>query len=543
LLLRDYSADREHARPEAPAGETTLPGGVSAPLVSAKLARALLLDNRIQAAREHLSPLRGAYAQATFRLGGRLVTGADYAFRLDSHLAWTTLGTMRADAGGSPTYGGTVLRAGPGTAGKASTAAPRPGAPAWTFALPRSSTSETARIYRKDDKRYPHCQTHPVLTTGRAVITTQESVHVLDAMSGQLVWRQTWNTSGSLLRERYSGWPVSCPTAGADKVWLRVLADDRAALRCYETAGGKQVWSTESSGTLKNLIWLSDPLIAYGMAVGVFMERSSQGDDKHIHCVHGVAALDAETGELRWQRRLASGTAGFRVCVEGDRHGRREYAACRGAMQLGPPAADGGVVYTATGLGGLAALNAFTGEVLWLTNYPRLKCDDMETGNAGAAPFQARLLKVNARGPASPVLAPDVVVLAPKDAAGVMAFDRKTGEVRWARGLMDGRYVPGICENTVLVADTTVTALALATGAVAWEYSLGGRGLLGQPGYYGGVLYLPTQADLQLLDARTGQALSAHAWDNKAGPLANLVVTSDRIVGVSARLAGALSAK
>ena len=71
---------------------------------------------------------------------------------------------------------------------------------------------------------------------------------------------------------------------------------------------------------------------------------------------------------------------------------------------------------------------------------------------------------------------------------------------------------------------------------------MAGKGLLSQPGYSGGVLYLPSQTSLQLLDARNGESLGTYAWDQKMGALGNLVVSGQRIVGVNGKLVGALAA-
>ncbi|MCY3024222.1 MAG: PQQ-binding-like beta-propeller repeat protein [Planctomycetota bacterium] len=188
-------------------------------------------------------------------------------------------------------------------------------------------------------------------------------------------------------------------------------------------------------------------------------------------------------------------------------------------------------------------MNAFTGEVLWLAGYAKLRAEGLQTGTSESGPFLPRILKVNARGPASPVVGDEVVVLAPKDAAGVIAFDRRNGEIRWRQDLLECRYLAGVCEGNLLAVDNTVTALSLATGKVAWEYTVEGKRLLGQPGYSGAVLYLPTQTNLQMVDARTGQALGTFAWDQKAGPLGNLVIGSQRIVGVNTKALAALAAK
>jgi len=552
MLLRDYGTARPSstaggapAAPTAPdgGGPGTLLGGLSEPLIMAKLARALLLDGQITAAREMLSRLRAAQAKATLKLGGRTISAGEYAFNVESKIAWATLGAAREIAVlQTETFGGSMRRTGPAAYGPA----PTPGGVAWSGALAKSAAAESAQRYWPEDSVRAHWQPYPAISGGRAVVSALESVNCFDLDSGQLLWRQAWNSSGSLWHDKFTGFPISCPTAASDRIHLRVLVGHESGVRCLRASDGKVLWSSEISPALKKTVWLSDPLIAYGLAIAVYLEEpaEAEGAGRGGVNVHGVAALDAETGDLRWKRPLARGVTGIRVSEDGNRsRDNKQYAMYRGSMQLGPPAADGGVIYSATGLGSLAALNAFTGEVLWLAGYPRMRSEDLKAGNSGASSFLPRMLKLNARGPCSPVVGEDVVVLMPKDAAGVIGFDRKSGQIRWSRELLDSRFLAGLCDGNAIAADNTVTAVSLATGKVAWEYSLGNRRLLAQPGYSGGMLYLPTVSNVQLLDARTGTALAAYAWDSKVGPLGNLVITGQRIVGVNGKYVAALGAK
>lgn len=540
LLLRDYRAAGGTVQSR---GDGAILGDLSEAVITAKLARALMRDGQASAAREALSSLRRHWAGAQLMAGGRLVTGAEYASNLEARLTWAALSASgTALAAESETFGGNTRRAGPGLLSPA----PKPGATAWHAALAKSASAETAQRYwpEAEDKLFAHLQSYPIITGGRVVVSTLEGLQSVEWQSGQAVWKQAWSSSGSLSRDRFTGFPISCPTACNERVYLRVLAGDRTALRCYRAADGKLSWSTEAAAAHKKTVWLSDPLVAYGLAIAVFVREPPQeesGMGRGGYNLHGVAALDAETGEARWERPLATGVTGIRVFGDG-RGGDKQYTLCRGSMQLGPPAADGGVVYAVTGLGSLAALNAFTGEVLWLSGYARLRVESVKEGNAGATPFLPRLVKLNARGPCSPVVADEVVVLAPKDAPGVLAFDRRNGQVRWSHDLLDCRFLAGACEGNVIAADSTVSALSLATGKAVWEFSLEGKRLLGQPGFSGGTLYLPLGNSLVLVDARTGKAVGNYAWDQKAGPLANLVVTGQGIAGVNAKYVSAIKA-
>ncbi len=139
------------------------------------------------------------------------------------------------------------------------------------------------------------------------------------------------------------------------KVYARALAGRRSAMQCFAADSGKIQWTTADMPEFKNAVWISDPLVAYGLCIACYLEPSDMN-------THGVAALDANTGRLRWKHALATGSTGIEV--QSDILGS--------TMQLGPAAAAERVVYTQTGLGSLAALNAFTGEVIWLSGYPRI---------------------------------------------------------------------------------------------------------------------------------------------------------------------------
>jgi outer membrane protein assembly factor BamB len=211
-------------------------------------------------------------------------------------------------------------------------------------------------------------------------------------------------------------------------------------------------------------------------------------------------------------------------------------------MQLGPPAADGGIVFSATGLGSLAALDAVSGEVLWLSGYPQFKSESLENGNSAIDKFLPRMLRILARGASSPIVTEDVVVLAPRDAPGLIAFDRQTGQVRWLQELNDARFIAGICNGNLLVADNRIQALSLATGKVEWEYELQGKTktLVGRPGYSGAMLYLPSPDGLELVDARTGKFIVSYPWDAKTGALSNFTLAGSSLIGVNSKWVGVM---
>ncbi|MBE7465656.1 MAG: PQQ-binding-like beta-propeller repeat protein [Planctomycetes bacterium] len=503
ILLREYREE-----PETPA-----------PLVAAKFARTLMLDGNIAAARKAIDSLEQDFGTATLTVGGKEVAVKAYAQELRKQAAQQGEGADDGRFEAAATLGGSMRRTGaPVTAPH-----PEPGGLAWAHPLLGSESADVARTRFYPDP-YLHLPSHPVAADGRVFVSSPEWLFAYDLEKGRELWSAAWNSTGRLQARGFSGHPVSCPTVHQDKVYLRVQSGKQSALRCYNAQNGKMRWSTASVPELNRAIWLSDPLIAYGLALAVFME----GNDMNTH---GVAALDAETGRFRWRRNLVTGSTGLKI---GD-----EYFGS--SMQLGPPAADGGVVYTATGCNTVAALNAFTGELVWMVGYPRLEVRSFDYGNVDyTRDMPAQYLKLMARGASAPVLGEEVVVLAPKDGSGLFALERRGGAVRWSQPLRNARFMVGACENRLLVADRTVAAIDMDSGSTVWSHDLTPESLVGRPGYSGGVLYLPTDLGLRQLDARTGAPLSRYAWDPRIGPLANLTVTAQRIVGVSEDDIGAL---
>ncbi|HYF52415.1 MAG TPA: PQQ-binding-like beta-propeller repeat protein [Planctomycetota bacterium] len=485
--------------------------GFNEPLVAAKYARALLLDQQHAAAKIAAEVLAKDYAGKTVTVAGENVPVSQFAQKIIDQ-ASKAGGTAKSGSA-TETYAGNPMR----TGAPLNTAAPKPGPVAWARALSQSAGMDQARARYQPDP-FRHIQPYPVVSGSRAFIGTQDGIQVLDLNSGQTVWRNIWGSAGSSIPGQFTGFPMSCPTVSDGRVCMRALNGRQSVLNCFDAESGRVLWSTAGLPELKRTVWISDPLVAYGIAVAVYMEPSDRN-------IHGVAAFDLQSGRMRWKTTLVTGSTGFRI--------GNDYVAT--TAQLGPPAAERGVIYTATGLNSFAAINAFSGEVVWVTGYPRIQTGVVWNGFAGnSGDLRNRVLKLLARGPASPVVTDDLVLLAPRDSLGVIAFERKNGHVRWRDELLDSRYVAGLCEGNVLFVDTTVKAVNASTGNLAWEYTLpGGDMLSGAPGYSGGLLYLPGEENLLLLDARTGRLQGSVPWDPRTGPVANLQITPQMIVGAT----------
>ncbi len=492
----------------------------SAAAVCAKLALSQALNGQAAEAEAAVKRLSAEFAGAPVQVKGEALTGAALAERLGKQIAGLGGAGKRADIG-ETLYMGNLART-----GAAQGPAPVPGGVAWAQPVIASGALDAAKsVFGVDTAT--HLQSVPVTDGTRVFVGAMESLRAFDMKSGEILWTQTWGWQLGLGLQNangaFNGFPTSCPLVTGSKVIARTQSLV-SALKCFDAATGALRWSTDVQPELKRLVWISDAAAAYGMVFAVFMEP---GDFD----VHGVAALDAESGRLRWRTNLASGATGIKVGL----------AYFQASMNLGPPALDAGELYVETGLASVAAINAFTGEARWLSSYPRMQLGDLRRGNTSVFDWTTHSIKTFSRGPLPPMVQGNLVAASPHDANGVIAFDRRDGSVLWHREMLDCRYIAGIAGGNILACDDGVTALNSETGATAWRlHHKEGQSLQGAPTLSGGVLYLPMRSALLRVDASSGTALGSTPWDPRVGPIANMLVAPGRIVGVSEEVVAGL---
>ncbi|HYG78046.1 MAG TPA: PQQ-binding-like beta-propeller repeat protein [Planctomycetota bacterium] len=489
----------------------------SAALLTAKIARALAADGQTAAAEKALERLKTQYGGEQVTYAGEKISGAALADKLKSAFAALKTAAVADEGGGTQSHMGGLARVGmpkgPST---------EPGPIVWAHPLIPSADLERTRGAFELDVR-AHLPVYPVVSEGKVFVAGLESVRVIDQASGAILWTRTWPT-GQPLFKGFNGYPESCPTVNGSNLYVRTVEGGVSSLRCYAADTGKVRWNTGAVSELKKLVWISDPAITYGLAIAVFVEPGDMN-------THGIAALDAETGRIRWKTSLVTGNTGVKL--------NDQYHLS--TLHLGPPAVEGGEIYVNTGLSSVAAVNAFSGEIKWVTTYPKIQFGDKRSGQSHVG-YDLRLctVKALARGPLSPMIVDDLLIIVPKDGSGVLALERQSGAVRWKKEMIDARYIGGICDGNVLLCDDTVTALNVANGSISWQYSLQEQALYGQPALSGKTLYLSGDKELLRIDARTGTLQGATAWDNRVGPLANLVVTPAGLVGIGSGTVAAL---
>jgi outer membrane protein assembly factor BamB len=202
-----------------------------------------------------------------------------------------------------------------------------------------------------------------------------------------------------------------------------------------------------------------------------------------------IACFDADTGARQWVRYLGAASTDVDNFM---------------GMGFGPPPAgdyghrllslDGPYLYYQTNLGAVIALEAATGAVRWVANYPRL-----DTGRTGGSDRDLN--------PA--VIHDGLVIVAPTDAAAIYAFDAETGRLVWKTepvadevrlahllGVAKGRLVA--TGDRVLLFDVK-TGRLVATWPDSGKSEGFGRGLLA-----GNRIYWPTKDRIEVLDQTSG---------------------------------------
>jgi outer membrane protein assembly factor BamB len=321
----------------------------------------------------------------------------------------------------------------------------------------------------------------------------------------------TWNAPRRSWRYRAGAWIKSSPAVVDQTVYVCALD---GTVHAVDALSGVPRWTVPSRGKGVD----SSPVVAAG---------SVYVCDGHVHAfdaltgdlrwkvftgeqgasspavVDGLVivggpcwtllALDAETGELRWTRRIEA----YRI------PGLPDSPLDLGAMESSPAVADG-TIY-ATGGGRLHALEAGTGQLKWSAD---VRCSPM----------------------ASPAVSAGAVYVT--EGSGVCAVQASDGHIRWRTDVGSVMFRWGtvaVSGGTVLaggellerggalgfrISGGVLVALDAATGAIQWRY-LTESGFEASPAAADGVTYLATRgssrhaARLTALDLISG---SLHWW-------------------------------
>lgn len=273
--------------------------------------------------------------------------------------------------------------------------------------------------------------------------------------------------------------PVTLPTAYVNTVWPQPDGYPTHAMEHTQATGPLAVlWRRNiGEGSGRNRRLNARPVAAEG---NIFV-MDAEGV---------VSALNAETGDRLWERRLRSGS-------------RRDRMSFGGGI-----AYDGGRIYAHAGYRFMVALDATTGEELWRTE--------------SLTPFHAAPTATGGR------------VFAATDDNELYALDVQTGDVLWThQGIVEpARLItapsPAVLGDTLVVpyASGEIVALRVENGNPLWSDALTRTGGLtpiseindvaGSPIIAGETVYVMNHSGLMAaIDLRTGERV----WNAPAGGL------------------------
>ncbi|MDF1667683.1 MAG: PQQ-binding-like beta-propeller repeat protein, partial [Planctomycetota bacterium] len=215
-----------------------------------------------------------------------------------------------------------------------------------------------------------------------------------------------------------------------EKNW-RIVALDRKT--------GKVRWDLADNDEFdrfsRNSEWVSSPTYSDG-----FLFLTATIFDNELQSF--LVKVKAESGELVWIAELASRTPANHRGLGGP---------------LFAPTIREGVVYVATGLGLLAAVDSHEGHIRWAYHYPVFPDRSQSTIIDTERRFDVcppRILKSQ-----------DLVVLAPVDGPYIFALNRRTGELCWKHPRGKARFVD-VQGDDLLLSGDRVELINGATGLI-----------------------------------------------------------------------------
>lgn len=183
-------------------------------------------------------------------------------------------------------------------------------------------------------------------------------------------------------------------------------------------------------------------------------------------------------------------------------------------------------IYLNTNLGLVAAIDADTGDIGWLSRYDRLAVKSFTPTSLGPLHFD--------RDPAPCLYHDGLLIVAPSDAPTIFALDADTGKKVWQQNqLPDALHLLGVVGGHLIASGPTLSSLDIASGHIEWIWPdsdrAGIRGL-GRGLVAGNEVFWPTRNEIYVIDPQTGAQTRSPI---KLAPLtggANLAVSQGRLI-------------
>jgi outer membrane protein assembly factor BamB len=183
-------------------------------------------------------------------------------------------------------------------------------------------------------------------------------------------------------------------------------------------------------------------------------------------------------------------------------------------------------IYFNTNLGLVAALDADSGDICWISRYDRLAGKTFTLGAAVPLHFD--------RDPSPCVYHDGLVFVAPADAPTIFALDSNTGKVVWQQDqLPDALQLLGVVEKHLIASGERIAALDISSGHVDWAWPesdhAGIRGM-GRGVLAGGEVFWSTRNEIFAIDSKTGGQTRPPIILSPLAGGANLVASQGRLI-------------
>ncbi len=249
---------------------------------------------------------------------------------------------------------------------------------------------------------------------GRVIYRAGRRLVALDGRTGEVLWSHGFEAAPKrrvLSVETRDGRAFSL--SGPSKMSAVAIAT------------GRLLWET----ALDRMEFASSPSIGHDRVYAAAL-RKGELDSSYLVC------LNAETGRIEWQTFLSSGPSG---------------------VHCPPPMPDEGAVCCLNNLGAASAVDALTGDRLWVRVYPRRE----------------------PAGKGSQALAGDAFVVSPADGRGLYAYSRDSGELLWKDEVSPQRSLADGGENELVVwGPNGARGVGPSSGETTWTVQ---RELVGPP--------------------------------------------------------------
>ncbi len=462
-------------------------GDLPAADVYARLILVDILEGSHETAQVGLKNLKALHPDARGRLGGREVIYAEaMTTLLEESRGWPPIDRRRD----WPTFGGNSAR------NQVQPVAYDVGAVKWSRLLwqpPIAAAESDFPLRRPAEDRRTLLSYWPIVVDGRVFITNGVEIRGYDLHTGAAVWgsdpviyTDRTQAEPAFTHRQSVGAPRFTLTAHRNRIYARmggvvtspvvdgIMPAPSNNIVCLDLAQeGKGLWTaTPPAG--ERWSFEGAPL-ADDDFVYVAMRKGGVRPQAHVAC------YDAETGHPVWQRLICS--------AETPAQGQNDEITHNLLTVVGD------AIYYNTNLGAVAALSKHTGEIRWLTTYPRASSDDINSKPVHY--FRDLTPCVYDRG---------TLYVAPSDSEHVLALDAAAGLWRWeSRVAGDAIHLLGVQGEYLFASGDQLWWIHAPGGRVAHVWPDQSPKGYGRGTIVGDAVFRPTRTTIEIHGAADGQ--------------------------------------